>query len=97
MFITMGLDEIVALLGSDDWKERLRGEYYETRIRYEKLKAANNKTEIRGRMMPGCVEKAEDEVSRLLMRDQQDAMGRYLHILELRAELAGIVLQTFDD
>ena len=39
MFTTIGEDEIIALLSSDDWKERLRGEYYEVRIRYEKLKA----------------------------------------------------------
>ena len=47
-------------------------------------------------MTPCCIEKAEDEISRGLMRDQQDAMGRYLHLLELRAELAGIELQKFE-
>lgn len=95
MFITVTPDEIAALLSSNDWKERLRGEYYELRIRYEKLKAYNVKTEIRYRMTPSCVEKAEDEVARRLMRDQQDAMGHYLYLLELRAASAGIDLQIF--
>ena len=93
MFITVTPDEIAALLSSNDWKERLRGEYYELRIRYEKRGAYNVKTEIRYRMTPSCVEKAEDEVARRLMRDQQDAMGHYL--LELRAAAAGIDLQIF--
>ena len=97
MFTTIGEDEIIALLSSDDWKERLRGEYYEVRIRYEKLKAYNNKAEIQRRMTPCYTEKVEDETSRGLMRDQQDAMERYLHLLELRAELAGITLYNFDE
>lgn len=95
MFITTSPDEIAALLESDDWKERLRGEYYELRIRYEKLKAYNVKIEIRCRMTPSCVEKAEDEVTRVLRRDQEETMARYLHLLELRAAAAGIDLQIF--
>ena len=95
MLITIGEDEIIALLSSDDWKERLRGEYYELRIRYEKLKSYNNKSEIQYRLAP-CHTNTEDDISRGLMRDQQEAMGRYLHLLELRAELAGIELQKFE-
>ena len=93
----IGQDDIIALLSSDDWKERLRGEYYELRIRYEKLRVANVKAEIRQRLAPCCAGNAEDDTSCRLLRDQQDAMERYLHLLELRAELAGITLYTFDE
>lgn len=75
----------------DDWKERLKVEYTQTKERYEKLKAWNNKQEVQRHLML-CTTKAEDLYNYDLCREQQHAMGQYLHILELRAALYSIEL-----
>ena len=36
----------------DDWKERLKAEYAQTKERYEKLKAWNNKREVAAKLAP---------------------------------------------
>lgn len=41
----MELKNTVELMNSEDYKERFKAEYYQTKIRYEKLKAFNNKIE----------------------------------------------------
>jgi len=74
-----------------DWKERLKQEYAELKEKYEKLKAFNNKQEVKMRISPVTASE-EDCFRRGLMKDQQDYMRKYLHILELRAELEGIEL-----
>lgn len=76
----------------DDWKDRLKTEYAQTKERYEKLKAYNNKKEVESNLMGDVVKKQEDYYNSRLMKEQQRAMGEYLHILELRAELAHIDL-----
>ena len=75
----------------EDWKDRLKAEYAQTKERYEKLKAYNNKKEVESNLMGDVVMKQEDYNGRL-MKEQQHVMGEYLHILELRAELAHIEL-----
>ena len=75
----------------EEWKERLKTEYAQTKERYEKLKAYNNKKEVEGHLTD-CVMKQEEYYNNQLMKEQQAAMGEYLHILELRAELAHIEL-----
>lgn len=75
----------------EDWKERLKAEYAQTKERYEKLKAWNNKQEVQ-RHISSEHFTIEDDLSHDLCRRQQKAMGEYLHILELRAELHGIEL-----
>lgn len=80
----------------DDWKNRLADEYRQTKERYEKLKAYNNKCDI-DEKLNGYHTTTENEarrkdVDRMLRRDQQSVMGEYLHVLELRAELHGITL-----
>lgn len=75
----------------EEWKERLKAEYAQTKERYEKLKAWNNKQEVQRRLSP-CTIKVEDDYNFDLCREQQHAMGQYLHILELRAEMYGIEL-----
>lgn len=72
------------------WKERLKEEYAQTKERYEKLKAYNNKKEVESNLMGNVV--MEDYYNSRLMKEQQHVMGEYLHILELRAELAHIEL-----
>ena len=77
----------------EDWKERLKAEYAQTKERYEKLKAYNNKQEVAAYLLDDNVaENPEDIYSRILLKKQQSAMGEYLHILELRAELHHIEL-----
>ena len=85
----------------DDWKNRLVEEYRQLKERWEKLKDFNNKREITERLgkafdklgrCPTSEECREFDLRSCLMRDQQRAMGEYLHLLELRAELEGIKL-----
>ena len=75
---------------SPNYMERFKAEYYQTKIRYERLKAFNTKIEashaMRGENMP--VHDCPDE----LLREQQKMMGHYLHILEVRAVIEGIAL-----
>lgn len=75
----------------EEWKERLKAEYAQTKERYEKLKAYNNKQEV-AYLLKDVEEEPEDRYSRVLLKKQQSAMGEYLHILELRAELHHIEL-----
>lgn len=76
----------------DDWKERLKAEYKELKERLDKLHKWNVKQEAACRLRPCGVEKIEDDMNRHLCREQEEAMTRYLNILELRAEIYGIEL-----
>lgn len=75
---------------SDDYKQRFIAEYEQTKIRYEELKALNTKIEAHKRNVYTFEPKHDspDDV----LREQQAAMGQYLHILELRAVLENIEL-----
>ena len=84
---------------SPDYKERFKAEYQQTKIRYEKLKAFCNRIEAARRTNCGlfveAVKKAEapkHDCPEDLLREQQSAMGQYLHILEIRAVIEGIEL-----
>ena len=76
----------------EDWKNRLKEEYAQTKERYEKLKKYNVQTEVECKVFPKAAEDMRDVVERELKKSQQRAMGEYLHILEMRAELAHIEL-----
>ena len=75
---------------SPDYKERFKAEYQQTKIRYEKLKAFN--TRIRAAEIKGSVEMPKHDCPETLLKEQQAAMGGYLHILEVRAVIEGIDL-----
>ena len=81
-----------AEIAKNAWKVRLKEEYAQTKERYEKLKAYNNKQEVEAYLLKDVAEEPEDMYSRVLLKKQQTVMDEYLHILELRAELAGIQL-----
>lgn len=81
-----------AEIAENAWKDRLKEEYSQLKERYEKLRAYNNKKEIESYLMGDCSLKPEEYHSNRLLKKQQSAMGEYLHILELRAELAHIEL-----
>lgn len=79
------LKDTVAMMNSEDYKERFRAEYFQTKIRYEKLHAMTIKYEA-GTLSftPSC--------SLELLNEQKRHMGNYLHCLEVRAEIEKIDL-----
>ena len=92
----MGLSDTVALMCSEDYKARFAAEYYQTKIRYEKLKAFNTKLEAARRTqcygLTPAVEMPKHDCPDDLLAQQQVAMEQYLHILEVRAEIEGVAL-----
>lgn len=91
----MELKDTVTMMNSEDYKERFKAEYHQTKIRYEKLKAFNNKIEASARTPYGSRKKVEmptHDCPSDLLRQQQSVMGEYLHLLEVRAVIEGIDL-----
>ena len=91
----MELKETVEMMKSDDYKERFKAEYYQTKERYEKLKAFNNKIEAGIRTQYDTSKRLEipkHDCPDDLLRQQQHIMGEYLGILEVRAIIEGIEL-----
>ena len=81
----MELLDTVELMVSDDYKNRMKAEYLQTKIRYDKLhkmivKYESNTLDFE----PSC--------SLDLLKKQASAMGQYLYCLECRAEIEGIKL-----
>ena len=81
----MELKDTINLMNSSDYKDRFRAEYYQTKIRHDKLCDMLLK-ETKGELnfVPTCP--IETLVS------QKHIMGEYLHCLELRAEIEEIKL-----
>ena len=81
----MDMKDTIAMMGSEDYKERFKAEYYQTKIRYEKLHRMCIKYEA-GTLdfTPTC--------SLELLLEQKKHMGQYLHCLEVRAEIEGVTL-----
>lgn len=81
----MDMRDTVEMMTSADYKERFKAEYYQTKIRYEKLHQMCVKYEA-GTLdfTPTC--------SLGLLKAQKAAMGQYLYCLEIRAEIEGIIL-----
>lgn len=99
----MELKDTVSLMNSADYKERFKAEYYQTKIRYEKLKAFNTKIEAAKATMECIpqpfakeyrpkVEMPTHDCPEYLLREQQRTMGEYLHLLEVRAVIENIEL-----
>ena len=78
----MELKETNSLMESNDYRERFRAEYWQLKLRYEKLRNFVNKIEA-ARLM-GWPEPRHDCPVELL-REQQKHMGRYLSVMEKRA------------
>ena len=78
----MTLEDTKDLMCSPDYKERFKAEYYQLKIRYEKLKAMCEKWD-KGELYftPTC--------PRYIYKRQLDKMAGYLSILEERAEIEG--------
>ena len=73
----MELSSTIELMESSDYKERLKAEYWQTKIRYNKLHSMVVKYEA-GKLpfKPTC--------SIELLKQQKAAMGQYLYTLEVR-------------
>ena len=79
------LKKTVELMTSNDYVDRFVAEYLQTKIRYEKLKELNIKIDTDSlQFEPMCPSD--------LLEEQQEYMGEYLYILELRAEYENIPL-----
>lgn len=81
----MELKDTIELMNSKDYKERFKAEYYQTKIRYEKLHKMLIKCEAKTlEFEPACPIE--------ILQDQEYYMGNYLKTLEVRAEIENIEL-----
>lgn len=83
------LKDTKKLMTSSDYRERFIAEYWQTKIRYEKLKHFNTRIECENAFNGPIV---QHDCPNKLLRDQQTKMGELLHILELRAIIEKIDL-----
>lgn len=83
------LKDTISLMQSDDFKKRFVAEYYQTKIRYEKLKQLNTKRKA-------GVLTFEPKCSDDILRQQQSIMGQLLEILEVRAYIEDITLPNVE-
>lgn len=88
----MELHQTAIYMVSGDYKKRFIAEYWQTKIRYEKLKTFLTRIEA-AELMETEVPKHDCPYD--LLRVQQSTMGEYLHILELRAQIENIDLNVF--
>ena len=79
------LRDTVALMESSDYKDRFKGEYWQTKIRYEKLHKMVVKYEAK--TLDFTPTTPLD-----ILKKQLSYMGMYLYTLELRAQLEGVEL-----
>ena len=94
------LKETTELMTSTDYKERFVAEYWQAKIRYEKLKAFNTKIEAAQRVHFSEIEnKLKEPIHDCpvdILKEQQHILGEYLHILEIRAVIEGIDLDSYE-
>lgn len=79
------LKDTVTAMNSENYKERFKAEYRQTKIRYEKLHRMIVKHEAGTlNFKPSCPIE--------ILRSQKASMGQYLYFLEVRAEIEGVDL-----
>ena len=81
----MELNDTIKLMNSTDYRDRFKAEFYQARIRYEKLgemlkKYDKNELDFK----PKC--------SYTLLLNQYKVMGEYLDLLKLRADIEEVRL-----
>lgn len=79
------LKDTIELMQSEDFKDRVKAEYWQLKIRYEKLRAMCVKHDA------GTLDFTLNCPIELL-KNQAEHMLNYLYALEVRAEIEGIVL-----
>ena len=82
----MELKETIDLMNSDNYKERLKAEYLQVKIRYEKLRKMLVKLDA------GTLDFTPKCTTALLL-EQKRYMGEYIRCLEVRAEVEGVELE----
>lgn len=82
----MELKETIELMQSSVYKDRFRAEYYQTRIRFEKL------TTMLDKYQEGTLS-FEPDCPIDLLKEQRNYMLQYLRCLEIRSVIEGIKLQ----
>ena len=79
------LDDTIILMSSSDYKDRFKAEYWQTKIRYEKLHQMLVKYDAKTLdFTPTCPIES--------LKRQCSHMGQYLFDLEVRAEIENIDL-----
>lgn len=81
----MELKDTIDLMTSEDYKDRFKAEYYQTKIRYDKLHKMLVKNEA------GVLD-FTPTVSISKLMEQKRYMGEYLRMLEIRAVIENIDL-----
>ena len=81
----MELKDTIELMNSDDYKERFKAEYYQTKIRYDKLHEMIVKYDAKSLDF-------ELSCDIEMHRRQAKAMEEYLYLLEVRAKIEKIEL-----
>ena len=84
-YTNMSLIDTADLMASEDWKDRVKAEYWQTQIRYERLHKMVIKVEAG--TLPFQLNCPLE-----LLKEQKRHMGEYLHCLEIRAEIEGVQL-----
>ena len=79
------LKDTIELMTSENYKDRFKAEYQQTKIRYEKLHRTLVKYDAGTLTFKPTV-----DIS--LLREQAATMGKYLYLLEERAEIESIEL-----
>ena len=83
----ISIEKTSELMLSSNYKERFFAEYWQTKIRYDRLHAMVVKYEAGTlNFQPSC--------SLDLLKNQKSAMGQYLYALEVRAQIEGINLNA---
>ena len=78
----MTFEDTVSLMLSEDYRDRLRGEYWQTKLRYNRLVDTISK----------MYKEELDFEPVVSMHEQRDIMFEYLCLLQKRAELENIKL-----
>lgn len=81
----MELKDTVDLMNSEDYNDRLKAEYFQIKIRYDKLH------KMLVKRAAGTLD-FEPKCSVALLTEQKRYMGEYLRVLETRAEIEGVDL-----
>lgn len=81
----MELKETIELMNSSEWTDRFKAEYYQAKIRQEKLHQMIVKAQA-GTLgfKPNCPLE--------LLKEQERCMSAYIQCLEIRSEIEGIQL-----
>lgn len=80
----MELKDTAKLMESNDYKDRMKAEYWQTKIRYEKLHKMLVKSDA------GTL--SFEPMDIIILRDQLETMEHYLYTLEVRGEMEGVDL-----